>query len=528
MPICTSCGAAAAGAADSCANCGGRLAPAAIGEVVEVGAIGEAVEAGAGAPVGPSPWGAGRVHHARELPALSPGWLTAGRVLLAPTLLLVVTAVLCTAGDDRPEDTPRLTAVGRSGSGFQSWLGYVLTAFGTPLRASTGSSTPASKGAVVIGNTVTDHVVPYTITLAWLLALGLGLYAVARGRRRTGAAEPTARAAALQALRTGALSAAVALLLGLLGSEHTSVALTGGSLTRATTDTGPLLLPLGLSAGLAAAVLVLAVDGAAALRAEAAHRPWLGGLLLAWQHAARVAGVLLVLLTAVSAVLRLLSDGLHVRAPYVSLTVNGGLYLLGFGSGARPLLLGRPGAALYDLGDAGARWWLAALLPLLAALALGWSAHRGRLTQLDRLRLAGVYAVLTAVPVLGTSTWATVESAFKKDGRSSGLDLLGWELPSVLIAFAAWALFGALAVPAVLDAVRRSPAPWAPPRADAPPLEARVGAAERYVPEQDVPERDGGERHGLVELVLEERPRPLAAAGADGDPHAAYRRPAAD
>ncbi|MFJ5232917.1 hypothetical protein ACIQBJ_23845 [Kitasatospora sp. NPDC088391] len=506
MPICTSCGAAAAGAAETCANCGGRLAPAAIGDVVE--------DTG-GAPAGPSPWGAGRVHHARELPALSRGWLTAGRVLLAPTLLLVVAAVLCGSGGD-PEDTPAPPTASRL-DGFQGWLGYVLTAFGTPLRMSTGAATPASKGAKVIGSTTVEHLVPYAITLAWLLALGLGLYAVARGRRRTGAAEPTARAAALQALRTGALSAAAALLLGLLGSTHVSVAATGDDLAM-TTDTGPDLLPLGLSAGLAAAALVLAVDGAAALRAEGARRPWLGGLLLAWQHAARVVGALLVLLTAVSAVLRLVSHGLDVQAAYASLTVNGGLYLLGVGSGARPLVTGRPGPALHDLGDAGAQWWLAALLPLLAALALGWSAHRGRLTQLDRLRLAGVYAVLTAGLVLGTSAWITLDSAFKKAGRSGRFDLLGWELPSVLIAAAGWALFGALAVPAVLDAVRRSPAPWAPPRAAPAPSPAPV----------DLPAQDGGERHGLVELVVEESPRPLAVSGADGDPHAAYRRPAAD
>lgn len=491
MPICPSCGAASPATAATCANCGRPVAPGpAIGEV----------EDGTVAPQAGSPWGAGRIHRGRELPTLSRGWLTAGRVLIAPTLLLVVAAVLgsATAGGDA--DALTVLALKGGTEGFQNWLGLTLTAFGAPWQ------TTSTLGDT-LSTTVGLHVVPYLITALWSALLWGGLRLAARAR----AAEPTARAAGAQALRTGALSAALALALGLLATHSTSQSYRTGR--AATVETGPALLPLGVSAALAAAVLVLAVDGAGALRAEAGRRPWLGALCTAWRHAARVLGALLVLLTLVAAAVNAVTDRAFRLTGMTSLLVNDGVQLYGVGSGARllvPHVFGEGGEsfALYDLNGNGALWWLAAVPVALAAPALGWSAHRARLTQLERACLAALYAALTAAPVLGTSVRLGADTPRGSDRADSHLDLLGWSLTSVLIASAAWAVFGALLVPAVLDAVRRTPVPLTAPSPTAPPL----------------PEQAAQEPVGLVELVVEEQ-RP-AAAPADGpDAHAAYRRP---
>ncbi|MFG2698200.1 hypothetical protein [Kitasatospora sp. NPDC048407] len=496
MPICPSCGAAVAGAVATCANCGHPTGPA----VVPPPAIGEVVVDETAAP-GPSPWGSGRIHQDRQWPTPSRGWLTAGRVLLAPTALLVVLATLGS------------TIAGRGGSGvdddpavrwtvhtFQMWLQLTLTAFGTPWRNSNSSSFGSSTSGI--------HVLPYAVAFGWLALLWLGQRLTARARAAAGAAEPTGPAAGAQALRTGALSAVAVLLLGWLSTGSSHVDEDSLSLSMQVT-TGPAMLPLGLSGFLAAAAVVLAVDGQGALRAEAARRRWLGGWLLAWQHAARVVGALLVLLTLVSVVMQVLVDQPFPQSTFRALTVNGGVYLFGVGSGARAGVGGLRGGhegtfALYDLGAHGGQWWLTVVPVLLAALALGWSAHRGRLTQLDRARLAVLYAVLTAALVLGTSIWLSESSTIKGQVHEARIELLGWSVTSVVVAAAAWAVFGALVVPAALDAVRRTPVPVSVP-----------------LPAQAADEPDG--IVGTVELVAEERP--LVGQVDVLDSHAAYRRP---
>ncbi|WP_282205951.1 hypothetical protein [Kitasatospora fiedleri] len=529
MPICLSCGAASVGAAATCANCGGQLAAPAIGEVVE--------DTGTG-PAGPSPWGAGRVHHGRDLPLPSRGWLTAGRVLLAPTGLLVLAAVIG-AGSGDGDGSP-LFESSWSAEGFQAWLALVLTAFGAPVRLVMTATGPRADGPAS-GLSSSSHLVMYLVTLGWLLALWLGLRVSARARRRDGATEPTGPAAGLQALRTGVLSALVALLLGWLAGYDTDAAATPSLRI----ETGPELLPLTASAGLAAAVLVLAVDGAAALRAEAARRGWLGSLLLAWQHAFRVLGGLLALLTAVALVAQLVSDDVFPDSASLGLVTNNGLLLFGVGGGATLLTadsfgLGHRAMSLFDLDGHGGGWWFAVLLPLAAALALGWSAHRGRLAQRDRAVLAGLYAVLTGALLLGTSIWSTLGG--KRD-EVAGIvldsrDTLGWSLLSVLVSALAWGAAGALLVPAVLDAARRTPAPLvpAPPHPAAGPAVPPVPAGPPVLPvlpAQAGADRFGAVPHGSVELVSDELPAPAApvpaptAAGSDphADPHAAYRRP---
>ncbi|RKE19498.1 hypothetical protein [Streptomyces sp. TLI_171] len=499
MPICPSCGAACAG--DACASCGRPLAAPAIGEVVE--------DSTTGAAPGSSPWGAGRVHHARELPTVSRGWLTAGRVLLAPTLWVVLAAVVGAATQD--SDASPLFQTDWSTEGFQTWLALVLTGFGAPVRFVLSSGAAGLDQQVV---TSEAHLVMYLVTLGWLALLWCGLHLAARARRRAGAAEPTLRAAGAQALRTGALSGAAALLLGLLGHHDVDLGAEGKSPIHF--EIGTSLLPLAVSAVLAAAALAGAVDGAAALRAEAAGRRWAGGLLLAWQHAFRVVGALLALLTVVALVVQLVSEEAFPDGDPMGLVTNSGLLVYGIGSGATSVggkALHRSSMSLFDLGDHSAAWWLAVVPVLAAALALGWSAHRGRLTQLDRARLAGLYAVLTGALVLGTSMWVDAHTTVK-GGVDRSTDQLGWSLPSVLIASAAWAVFGALVVPAVLDAVRRTPVPLAPPRPDA-GLRA------------ELPEQAAGEPHGLIELVVDE-PAPVAVKAEGGDPHAAYRRPGQD
>ncbi|MEV4561848.1 hypothetical protein AB0K51_33390 [Kitasatospora sp. NPDC049285] len=485
MPICTGCGAASARGAASCANCGDSLTGGpAIGPVVE-----------SEAPAAASPWGAGRVHQARDWPVPHRGWLTAGKLLLAPTGLLLAAAVLGSASSD--EALLYLAVSSR----FQVWMSLTLTAFGAPWTSTLGEGPGTSAETL--------QVLPYAITLGWLAALWLGLRLTARSRLDAGA-DANPRAAAAQALRVGAVSAAVALLLGLLSTGNPVADLAPDTVHA---ESGVALLPLALSAGLAAAGLAFAVDAAPLLRAAAARRRWLGGWLLAWQHAARVTAGLLAALTAVALVLRLVADHPYPLADHQSLTVNGGLFVYAIGSGARtlsPTWMGmKPGSsfALYDLAGHGAVWWLAAAPVLLAALALGWSAHRGRLALADRARLAVLYTALPALLVLGTTTRLryTQTGGYDLDARPWP-DLVGWSVTSVLAAGAAWAVFGALLVPAVLDALRRTPAPVREP--DAP-----EGGS--YGPE--------GESYGLVEVAAE--PEPAVAHADLLDSHDAYRRP---
>ncbi|MFB7944658.1 hypothetical protein ACFC6L_07020 [Kitasatospora phosalacinea] len=530
MPICPSCGAASADPAATCANCGRPFSAPAIGDVIE---------GTASAGAGPSPWGAGQVHHTRETPLLSRGWLTAGRVLIAPTALLVLAAVIGAASQDGSDSST--TTVGWSTEGFQTWLTLALSAFGAPLTSrvnSTVGSTFADSGDSV--STSTTHLVMYLVTFGWLLLLWAGLHLAGRARRRAGAVEPTAPAAALQALRTGALSGAVALLLGWLARHETGLG--GDEDLSMTMQVGTALLPLTVSAALAAAALVLAVDGAAALRAEAARRGWLGSLLLAWQHASRVIGGLLVLLTAVALVVRLSSEEVfgETGSGPLGMVTNDGLHLYGIGSGATALGLGTFGLhpssfSLFDLDGRSSGWWFTVLPVLAAALALGWSAHRGRLPHRDRAVLAGLYAVLTAALLLGTSMWY-VSSRTSPSGKSmtNTMDLSGWSVVSVLLSALCWGAFGALVVPAVLDALRRTPVPLAPPRPDLPPLPTvppQPGALPLVRPV--LPGRAGADLlekapYGSVELVVDEPPAPAVALGEDEDPHAAFRRPAAD
>ncbi|MGW4803222.1 hypothetical protein, partial [Kitasatospora sp. NPDC004272] len=452
MPICPSCGAASADPAVTCANCGRPLSAPAIGDVIE--------DTG---PVGGSPWGAGKVHHTREAPALSRGWLTAGRVLIAPTLLLVLAAAIGTGSQD--DDSYRITPFG-SENGFQSWLSLVLTGFGAPLRV-VMHATKRRGDASTTSLETNVHLVLHLVALGWLLLLWLGLHLGARARRRAGAAEPAGAAVGIQALRTGAVSAVVALLLGWLAGQESGG---GDGYASMSSEVGPALLPLTLSAGIAAAVVVLAVDGAAALRAEAARRGWLGSLLVAWQHAFRVVCGLLVLLTAVGLVMQLsYGDSLWNAGPLVMVT-NYGVVVHGIGSGATLLVGGfedsHLAVSLFDLGDHGDGWWFAVLPALVAALALGWSAHRGRLAQRDRAVLAGVYALLNVLLLLGTSMWSTMGGP--TSGEVGGFtvrteDTVGWSVLSVLISSAVWGAFGALAVPGLLDGLRGTPAA-APPR----------------------------------------------------------------
>ncbi|MFE1320336.1 hypothetical protein [Kitasatospora phosalacinea] len=535
MPICPSCGAASAAPAATCANCGRPLSAPAIGDVIE---------GAASAGTGPSPWGAGRVHHTRETPLLSRGWLTAGRVLIAPTALLVLAAVIGAAGQDGSE--PSAAALGWSTEGFQTWLTLALTAFGAPLtsRVDYAGGTEFADGGDA-ASTSTTHLVMYLVTFGWLLLLWAGLRLAGRARRRAGAAEPTARAAALQALRTGALSGAVALLLGWLAGHETDL---GSGLgpdddLSMTMQSGTALLPLTVTAALAAAALVLAVDGAAALRAEAARRGWLGSLLLAWQHASRVIGGLLVLLTAVALVVRLSSDEVFPEegSGPLGMVTNDGLQLYGIGSGASALGTGTFGLypsafSLFDLDGRSSGWWFAALPVLAAALALGWSAHRGRLFHRDRAVLAGLYAVLTAALLLGTSMWYDSSRAAPSGKEMTNtIDLTGWSVVSVLLSALCWGAFGALVVPAVLDALRRTRVPLAPPRPAVPPVPAvppQPGALPLVRPV--LPGQAGADLlekapYGSVELVVDEQPpAPAVVLGEDEDPHAAFRRPAAD
>ncbi|GAA2786697.1 hypothetical protein GCM10010441_09730 [Kitasatospora paracochleata] len=474
MAICTYCGAASALGAVRCASCDQPFASVpAIGEVVEETGRGE-----------PGRWGRGVVHEPRTgRLRIDPGWPAALRALLAPTVLLLVTALLLADTADGAGILPE----GPFGERYGRWLAVTLTCFGATWR----STTELSHGLGAVSTELELRTVPLVLTVLWLLLLRLGLRRGLRERLRRRPEPPTPREAAGEALRTGLVAGLTTLLLGLLTATELTGAAGSADLSGLGTvrdSSGIVLWQAVAGSALAAAALAFAVHAADVLPPRALA--WRSAALLSLRvtaTAAAVASVVALVLTAAA--------GWPVWLDPVAV-LNVAMLLIGIGSGARAEVhasgLALPTGAqtqslsLFDLQGHSAHWCWTVLLALGTAVLLGRTARRHGLGLPGRLRLAAVHAGLTTVLLLGAGvslsfTTARHGSAASAISTASGgltaLSSTGWSVGSVLVAVALWTALGALGVPALLDLVRPVAAP----------------------PAADVPTADGPEAGGVVE-----------------------------
>jgi len=516
VAICTVCGAGSPEGTVRCASCGNLFN--AVGP-----AVGEVVEEG-GTPAGPGSWGRGVVHESRgDRLRIDPSWLAAPRALIAPTALLLALPLLLA----NTAQGIMLFSQKEFGDRYGAWLAAALTAFGAPFRSITSSH----RSDMSMTSTVELQVVPLTVLLCWLLLLRLGLRRDLRTRLRGDTDPLTARQAGVEAARTALATALVTLLLGLVsgvdfrpdeGRELPSHALNTSLVS------GIVIWQAVLLSALAAGLLAYTVYGAGALRSVAVRRPGVGGWLAAGRASGRATLMMLAAASVAALIVLLIGDGVADGWLYPVFLVNVGLFVLGIGSGAR---VEEPANALtddspedgtsfslFDLGDQSAHWWWAVALAVASAAALGLIAYRRRFGWADRLRLAAVHAAaLTALTLAagisisftvassGASSGGSAESAADQS-RQAMVASIGWSVTTVLVASVLWAALGALAVPALLDAVRPLPA---------------LPAVE--IPAQPVDPQVGG-------TVLEDDPaaavQPPAPAADGGDPHAAFKRPA--
>ncbi|MFD9684362.1 hypothetical protein ACFWXO_01220 [Kitasatospora sp. NPDC059088] len=440
-------------------------------------------------PVGGPPalgsWGAGRPYQpsspGRRLLA-GPDWRPALRAAVAPTLVLLLAALVAAIPSDYTYD--RTFPTPDFGDRLLATLAMALNALGAPFRL--GLRSPVGRGRSE-GLDVTFWVVPMTVTVLWGLALWLGLRA-GRRRRKADGTQLTRGQAGGEALRTAVVLGLVTAVLGLVGStswqpataernpDYYGTALSLGKPTYST-DSG-WLWAVGWTV-LLGGLLAFAVYGTDALRWAA----WRNRSVRGWAVAALTAGQALALTLGLASVTAFVlvaanSDRGWQTAVSLAFLPNLGLGLLGLGSGATLRAgtslggdapgWGDPGGrrtefSFFDLHDQSADWRWAALLALAGAVLLGWTAHRRRLDAADRVRLAVVYAVLltgltaasggltsSAMSFLApdSSGWGGSNRSVTTQDTSVGLVFLG-----VLVASAVWAAVGALLVPALLAAL---------------------------------------------------------------------------
>ncbi|MFJ8432679.1 hypothetical protein ACIQ9P_15415 [Kitasatospora sp. NPDC094019] len=488
-------------------------------------------------------WGAGRPYHpaARRPAALrwltGADWRPALRVVVAPTVVLLLAALIAAV----PESDLYFGPYGAPSFGkrFASSLAMALAALGAPYRLGLES---------VVGETSSVfRALPMTVTGLWLFALWLGLRVGARRRQQRTGEQQTRRQAAGEAVRTAVAAAVVAVLLGLAGGLRWQP---GGEpygpdpsedpLFGRTTSTASAGWPEAVAwAALLAGLLAFAVHGTDALRWAAWRNRAVRGWAVAGLAAGRALAVSVALASGVGFVLVAVRVDGDVTGAAVAFLPNLGLLLLGVGSGAtfRASSTAVPGAgadvergvrdaqdySFFDPNTAGTDWRWSALLALVSAAVLGWTAYRRRLDRADRLRLAVVYAVGLSLLTLLSGTVVSTGTGYR-GVRMSGFDdafgLVPWTL---LVASAVWAAVGALAVPALLAARDRRPEP----PADRGAGESGADAGARSVV------RPGAEAVGPTPMPLEvvgsedgRRPaRPEPEDGGPVDPTVWSRRP---
>ncbi|WP_405012941.1 hypothetical protein [Kitasatospora sp. NBC_01539] len=463
MAICTGCGAASAGWARSCANCGRSFDRP--GEPVSAGLIGAVeveAEAGSGAASAAGRWGRGVPYEPRGGGpaafgrALAP-WAPAARALLAPTvLLLVAAALLAQPGGGFP--------AGDYGSRLRVCMARVLAAFGA---ATETRSAGDSDGTLGLNSQVTSGGM-LLLTVLWTVLLWLGLRAA---RRRGPRAD--ARTALAEAGRTGVLAGVVVVLLGLAGRVR--VPAFPDFPGRGSYLVEPSLWPTVPVAVLLAGATALAVHGRAADPPRVA--PW-----RAPARAAAAAAVTSVALAgAAVVVLAALRDDGPTLWAVVPMAFDGGLFLLAFGSGAQIRVenwgtdTGPEAFSLLHPGAVSWAWWTVPAAVVAALVLAGW-ACRLRPDPRARVRLAVLHTVLLSalMVVAGLSDRYSLGLEPTRRGVAWSLGVVG-----VLVANAVWSAVGALVLPAVFGRV--GPARvriGAPPAGGAEPSVEPVAAPE--------------------------------------------------
>ncbi|MFI5644693.1 hypothetical protein [Kitasatospora sp. NPDC051705] len=436
-------------------------------------------------------WGAGRPYDPKAGQSaalrglLGADWRPALVAAVAPTLVLLLAALVAAVPSDY--QYAFLFRAPEFGERYGAALAMALNALGAPFQV--GYHTTFTRGDAG-GTDLLLRVVPMTVTVLWAVALWLGLRAGAR-RRRSAGIQLTKGQAAGEALRTAVVLSAVTALLGLLGGtswqpERGGAGYPGGIVGRAlgatyTMDSG---WPEAVGwTALLAGLLAFAVHGTDALRWAA----WRSRAVRGWAVAALTAGQALALTLGLASLTGFVlvaanSDKGWQTAVSLAFLPNLGLGLLGLGSGATLRFFNgvdgvssgggdygdyggspdRTELSFFDLPAQSADWRWTGLLALAAAGILGWSAYRRQLDAADRLRLAGVYAVLlvalsAAAGALTTTTSSSATGGWGTAGRQ--LDTtretsVGLVFVSVLLASLVWAAVGALLVPPLLAAVR--------------------------------------------------------------------------
>ncbi|MET9400327.1 hypothetical protein [Kitasatospora sp. NPDC002965] len=510
MAICASCGATSAEGALACASCGlpsappllppappppglpapvpppppGLPAPGPPGPAAALPPVPDLPPpflppAPPGAPAPGGTWGSGRPYDPAAGRSVALGrvvgadWRPALRAVIAPTLVLLVVALLVAVPDGYAVPAPIGTP--DFGGRFGVALAMALSALGAPFRLGLGSGGSATDETTV-------RAVPMTVTALWLFTLWLGLRAGANRRQRLTGEQWTRRQAAGEALRTAVVAAVATLLLGLVAGASWSPWLPGGY--EAADGLGDVFdgrLSNTAAAGwpeavgwtlLSAGLLAFAVHGTDALRWAA----WRNRAVRGWAVAGLAAGRALVLTVGLAAAVGFVliaveGEGLMTGSA-VAFLPNVGLVLLGVGSGASfrtsrespagdsDWYRGRNDAdefSFFDLQGESADWRWTGLLALSAALVLGWTAYRRRLDAADRLRLAAVYAaglsllMLVSGVLVSSGSTARYLGTVREVGYEYGVALVPGTL---LVANAVWAAIGALAVPLVLAAAR--------------------------------------------------------------------------
>lgn len=566
MAICASCGAASGEGALACASCGRPLTPPPPPPPAPTSAPPSGAAYPPPAPPGPpvvpvtpppppvfappavGGWGAGRPYDpAAARPAVLRGltgedWRPAFKVMIAPTAVLFLAALIAAVPDDYT--VFYLFEAPSFGKRFGGALALALAALGAPFELGFSGGGRYSDG----GGEALVRAVPMTVTALWLFALWLGLRAGARRRQARTGEQPTRRQAAGEALRTAVAAAAVTLLIGLVCGTTWRPGSPAGGVGFGVDDSGDPYGGVSYSAdagwlqavgwtALLAGLLAFTVHGTDALRWAA----WRNRAVRGWAVAALAAGRALAMTVGLAALVGfvLISVQGEEGQAGASLAVlpNVGLLLLGLGSGATlrsasgesgPSAApdwesGAPGGdefSFFDLRGESADWRWTGLLALAAVAFLGWTAYRRRLDAADRLRLAVVYAAGLSLLMAIAGAVLSTSSTTSYFGRQRELDhaySVGLVFATLLAANVIWAAVGALAVPPLLAAARGGREvgpPGAAPQDvsyQGAPSPGRAPQEAGAAPEPSVP---SGVPSGVSEVIGSyEEPPPRPAAG---------------